>query len=300
MAPWLALTTDGMLLSALVVIGVRRHPGEHVMPGPGRLLGRAWPRTSQQRGRPRWASSSHCGRRFCLTSALEPVALVASPANKQPIVTNATPAAWAANAPVDAWFRSADGEVMDCCGQPDESWLATAAGPARCGSAMLLQNAVPHLGERLRAVRGEESPGGQLDVRCPGAARVLTRSAGCKARCGSPRSRVPYARPVPARGAGTCPRQARDIPQVRSVRSGQLSVFIRVRRHSCLGACLVSASGSAGAEPAGCSLWAPVSCPASLVSGARSLRAVLGGHMPGRRLGMVGHVTGPSRQAECP
>jgi hypothetical protein len=30
MAPWLALTTDGMLLAALVVIWVRRHRGEHV------------------------------------------------------------------------------------------------------------------------------------------------------------------------------------------------------------------------------------------------------------------------------
>jgi hypothetical protein len=34
MAPWLALTTDGMLLAALVVIWVRRHRGEHVKPGP--------------------------------------------------------------------------------------------------------------------------------------------------------------------------------------------------------------------------------------------------------------------------
>jgi uncharacterized protein DUF2637 len=34
MAPWLALTTDGMLLAALVVIWVRRHRGEHVKTGP--------------------------------------------------------------------------------------------------------------------------------------------------------------------------------------------------------------------------------------------------------------------------
>jgi hypothetical protein len=34
MAPWLALTTDGMLLAALVVIWVRRHRGEPVMAGP--------------------------------------------------------------------------------------------------------------------------------------------------------------------------------------------------------------------------------------------------------------------------
>jgi hypothetical protein len=39
MAPWLALTTDGMLLAALVVIWVRRHCGEHVKPGPGRPSG---------------------------------------------------------------------------------------------------------------------------------------------------------------------------------------------------------------------------------------------------------------------
>jgi hypothetical protein len=35
MAPWLALTTDGMLLAALVVIWVRRHRGEHVKPDHG-------------------------------------------------------------------------------------------------------------------------------------------------------------------------------------------------------------------------------------------------------------------------
>ncbi len=34
MAPWLALTTDGMLLAALVVIWVRRHRREHVKAGP--------------------------------------------------------------------------------------------------------------------------------------------------------------------------------------------------------------------------------------------------------------------------
>ena len=34
MAPWLALTTDGMLLAALVVIWVRRHRGKHVKAGP--------------------------------------------------------------------------------------------------------------------------------------------------------------------------------------------------------------------------------------------------------------------------
>jgi hypothetical protein len=34
MAPWLALTTDGMLVAALVVIWVRRHRGEPVKAGP--------------------------------------------------------------------------------------------------------------------------------------------------------------------------------------------------------------------------------------------------------------------------
>jgi hypothetical protein len=66
MAPWLALTTDGMLLAALAVIWVRRHRGDTSKPARGPRSGPGWrrlPQISPRPSRPRWGLSSRCGHR---------------------------------------------------------------------------------------------------------------------------------------------------------------------------------------------------------------------------------------------
>lgn len=225
----------------------------------------------------------------CLASALELVALVASPANKQPIVTNATPAEWAANAPVDAWLRSVDGEVMDCCGRPDESWLATAARDGRGADLGCCCRTPYHILARDSALYGARSRQmGSSTCIAPGAACVLTRSAGRRVVVARfiRGFRTPDPCPLPARararagpetsrrsgagGAVTCP--CSFVPAGTAARARAWPLF-RAQRVPCA---------------TGCSLWVPVSCPASLVSGARA---------------PVGHGRArdrSSRQAECP
>jgi hypothetical protein len=67
MAPWLALTTDGMLLAALVVIWVRRHRHEPVRVGPWAAFWAGMAATIAANlaaaQSTRWGSSSPCGHR---------------------------------------------------------------------------------------------------------------------------------------------------------------------------------------------------------------------------------------------
>ena len=96
MAPWLALTTDGMLLAALVVIWVRRHRGEHVTAGPWAAFWAGMAATiaaNLAAAKPTpvgivvalWPP-------VCLAITLELVALVAYPAQRHPTLTDALPA----------------------------------------------------------------------------------------------------------------------------------------------------------------------------------------------------------------
>jgi hypothetical protein len=105
MAPWLALTTDGMLLAALVVIWVRRHRGEHVKTGPWAAFWAGMTATIAAN-----LAAAHptpisivvaLWPPVCLAITLELVALVAHPA-KHPTVTDARPTEWTGHVPDDA------------------------------------------------------------------------------------------------------------------------------------------------------------------------------------------------------
>jgi hypothetical protein len=95
MAPWLALTTDGMLLAALVVIWVRRHRREPVGVGPWAAFWAGMAATIAANLAA--AQSTPVGivvalwPPVCLAITLELIALVASPAKHHPI-TGTVPA----------------------------------------------------------------------------------------------------------------------------------------------------------------------------------------------------------------
>ncbi|MHA6622484.1 DUF2637 domain-containing protein [Pseudonocardia sp. DLS-67] len=93
MAPWLALTTDGMLLAALVVIWVRRHRSEPVKAGPWAAFWAGMTATIAAN-----LAAAHptpigivvaLWPPVCLAITLELVALVAYPAQQQPTATGA-------------------------------------------------------------------------------------------------------------------------------------------------------------------------------------------------------------------
>jgi hypothetical protein len=95
MAPWLALTTDGMLLAALVVIWVRRHRGQHVRTGPWAAFWAGMAATIAAN-----LAAAHptpagivvaLWPPVCLAITLELVALVAYPAKQHPTITDARP-----------------------------------------------------------------------------------------------------------------------------------------------------------------------------------------------------------------
>jgi hypothetical protein len=132
MAPWLALTTDGMLLAALVVIWVRRHRREPVKAGPWAAFWAGMAATiaaNLAAAQPTlvgivvalWPP-------VCLAITLELIALVASPTTHQP-VTDARPAERSAHA-------------------PDHAQLASGHGPAGTG----LDDQAPETGETEEAV----------------------------------------------------------------------------------------------------------------------------------------------------
>jgi hypothetical protein len=103
MAPWLALTTDGMLLAALVVIWVRRHRSEHVKAGPWAAFWAGMAATIAAN-----LAAAHptpvgivvaLWPPVCLAITLELVALVASVPKHHPIITGTLPADWTAQVP---------------------------------------------------------------------------------------------------------------------------------------------------------------------------------------------------------
>jgi hypothetical protein len=102
MAPWLALTTDGMLLAALVVIWVRRHRSEPVKAGPWAGM------TATIAANLAAAHPTPIGivvalwPPVCLAITLELVALVAYPAQQHPNVTGAQRGRWTGQVPDDA------------------------------------------------------------------------------------------------------------------------------------------------------------------------------------------------------
>jgi len=106
MAPWLALTTDGMLLAALVAIWVRRHRREQVRAGPWAAFWAGMAATIAAN-----LAAAHptpvgvvvaLWPPVCLAITLELVALVASPAKHHPIITDTLPAERIADVPGDA------------------------------------------------------------------------------------------------------------------------------------------------------------------------------------------------------
>jgi hypothetical protein len=105
MAPWLALTTDGMLLAALVVIWVRRHRHEHVKAGPWAAFWTGMAATMAANLAA--AQQTPVGivvalwPPVCLAITLELVALLASPAKQHAITTNPLPGRWIADTPAD-------------------------------------------------------------------------------------------------------------------------------------------------------------------------------------------------------
>jgi hypothetical protein len=105
MAPWLALTTDGMLLAALVVIWVRRHRREHVKAGPWAAFWTGMAATMAANLAA--AQQTPVGivvalwPPVCLAITLELVALLASPANHHAITTNPLPGRRTADTPAD-------------------------------------------------------------------------------------------------------------------------------------------------------------------------------------------------------
>jgi hypothetical protein len=102
MAPWLALTTDGMLLAALVVIWVRRHRHEPVGLGPWAAFWAGMAATIAANLAA--AQSTPVGivvalwPPICLAITLELIALVASPTKHHP-VTGTVPARRSTHAP---------------------------------------------------------------------------------------------------------------------------------------------------------------------------------------------------------
>jgi Protein of unknown function (DUF2637)/Integrase core domain len=102
MAPWLALTTDGMLLAALVVIWVRRHRREPVGVGPWTAFWAGMAATIAANLAA--AQSTPIGivvalwSPVCLAITLELIALVASPTKHHP-VTDTRPAEWSTHVP---------------------------------------------------------------------------------------------------------------------------------------------------------------------------------------------------------
>ncbi|WP_219420135.1 DUF2637 domain-containing protein [Pseudonocardia nigra] len=102
MAPWLALTTDGMLLAALVVIWIRRHRREPVGAGPWAAFWAGMATT--------FAANLAAAQPtpvgivvalwppVCLAITLELIALVASPPKHHPM-TDTVPPEWSAHVP---------------------------------------------------------------------------------------------------------------------------------------------------------------------------------------------------------
>jgi hypothetical protein len=122
MAPWLALTTDGMLLAALVVIWVRRHHHEPVEVGPWAAFWAgmaATIATNLAAAQPTpvgivvalWPP-------VCLAITLELIALVASPAKHHPI-TGTVPAERPTHVPNHA--PPAPGHDPDVTGLDDQA-----------------------------------------------------------------------------------------------------------------------------------------------------------------------------------
>jgi hypothetical protein len=115
MAPWLALTADGMLLAALVVIWVRRHHHEPVGAGPWAAF---WAdMTATIAANLAAAQSTPVGivvalwPPICLAMTLELIALVASQAKHHP-VTGTVPAGWSAHVPDHAQLVPAHGPAV--------------------------------------------------------------------------------------------------------------------------------------------------------------------------------------------
>jgi Protein of unknown function (DUF2637) len=103
MAPWLALTTDGMLLAALVVIWVRRHRSEPVKTGPWAAFWAGM--TVTIAANLAAAQPTPIGivvalwPPVCLAITLELVALVAYPVKQHPTVSDAPPGEWTGHVP---------------------------------------------------------------------------------------------------------------------------------------------------------------------------------------------------------
>jgi hypothetical protein len=106
MAPWLALTTDGMLLAALVVIWVRRHRGEPVKTGPWTAFWAGM--TATIAANLAAAQPTPAGivvalwPPVCLAITLELVALVAYPAKQHPTDNDVRPGEWTGHEPAHA------------------------------------------------------------------------------------------------------------------------------------------------------------------------------------------------------
>jgi hypothetical protein len=106
MAPWLALTTDGMLLAALVVIWVRRHRGQHVETGPWAAFWAGM--TATIAANLAAAQPTPIGiivalwPPICLAITLELVAVVAYPAKQHPTVAAAQHTEWTSHVPANS------------------------------------------------------------------------------------------------------------------------------------------------------------------------------------------------------
>jgi hypothetical protein len=106
MSPWLALTTDGMLLAALVVIWVRRHRSEDVKAGPWAAFWAGMAATMAANLAA--AQPTPVGiivalwPPVCLAITLELVALVATRAKPHPHLTEPLPAEPTAGVPIEA------------------------------------------------------------------------------------------------------------------------------------------------------------------------------------------------------
>ncbi len=106
MAPWLALTTDGMLLAALVVIWVRRHRSEPVKAGPWAAFWAGMAATIAAN-----LAAAHptpigivvaLWPPVCLAITLELVALVAYPTQQHPTGNGSRRGGWTGQVPDDA------------------------------------------------------------------------------------------------------------------------------------------------------------------------------------------------------
>jgi hypothetical protein len=166
MAPWLALTTDGMLLAALVVIWVRRHRGEHVKAGPWAAFWAGMAATIAANLAA--ALPTPVGLvvamwpPVCLAITLELVALVAYPAKQHPIITHALPAELTADVADDA--QSAPRHAPTVTALQDQ---APKAGEARHDTP-----SGGHDRAGARAEEGDRKVGARLD---PGRAPARDR-----------------------------------------------------------------------------------------------------------------------------